>query len=285
MSEDKTRFYFGRYSLDVPTDGADIWSSYKVVNTKITLVSRDGKRDLPGMIDSQIAKINDRHRFGSTAYDQTVPLDRGGAIVVSKSNYYTFDIYYLTAGNTLHYQHVEALSIRGFDQALARAKEINSLIHSRNPADSPPKGTFAIEAAYIADDIQSRVSIGLPVSSVPGIHLNFDTRRVGEAEPGLLSRVDQRSWGALGKILSGSSTLRRGTREVAGLPFEELLLKTRADGRSVYAFRLEYPGTPESSLAPYTALELSTLDKGKSFDSDEDALRFWDEMVGSVKRF
>ncbi|MFK0310482.1 T6SS immunity protein Tli4 family protein [Pseudomonas sp. NPDC090233] len=78
--------------------------------------------------------------------------------------------------------------------------------------------------------------------------------------------------------------MRKGKRNVAGLNFEELLLKTSAEGRTVYAFRLEFPGTPELSLEPYTVLELSTVDGGPGFEGDEQAIQFWDEVVESLKR-
>jgi len=284
-------FYFGRYSIQVPTTGVDTWSSYKLIDTNITLVSRDGRRDLPGKVSAAIAEINKLHASGYPAYERTENLDGGGAIVLAKSARYDLDVYYLTAGNAVYRQVVKSISPRSVDKALALAKEINALIHTRKPAEAPPAGSFAVESGYVvlpADRFEEQVSIGLPVSSLPGIHLNFDTRRIGRTEPGLLSRVDQRSGnlpGALGKIGARATVLRRAAREVAGLPFEEVLLKTSVDGRSVYAFRLEYPGSPESSMAPYTVLELSTLDQGATFARDQDALRFWDDMVASMKRF
>jgi len=39
-------FYFGRYQLEVPTDGSDIWSSYQVAEEGIELLSKIGNRDL-----------------------------------------------------------------------------------------------------------------------------------------------------------------------------------------------------------------------------------------------
>lgn len=287
----KTTFYFGRYTLQVPTDGAGIWSAYKVVDKKIERVSDNGKQDLVTRLPAVISEINRLHKVGYDAYDQTVPLEGGGAIVVSRSTSYSFDIYYLTANNTLYRQVVEPISLKGLDSATTLARELNTLVHDRNPAQSPPSGTFAIEAGYMnlpVDTFEEQVLIGLPVSSMPGIHLTFDTQRIGQPEEGLIARYEQRSFGVmtptLKNLLSGTCVLRKSKRTVAGLPFEELLLKTKVEGRPVYAFRLEYPGTPESSREPYTVLELSTLDKGAVFESDKEALRFWDELVESVKR-
>ncbi len=138
------------------------------------------------------------------------------------------------------------------------------------------------------NEFEEQVSIGLPVSSVPGINLTFDTQLIGEPEPGLITRYEQRTSGGvstlLNSILSKSSVLRKSKKTVAGLPFEELLLKTSVDGRTLYSFRLEYPGTSESSMEPYTVIEMSTLDKGLGFQNDSDAMRFWDELVASLKR-
>jgi len=291
MPNEKNTFYFGRYSILVPTDGKDIWSSYEVVKKRIEFISKNGRRDLPKSTEEVIATITRKHNAGySEAYERTLPLDGGGAIIISKNHKYNFYIYYLTPKNTLYRQKVESIPFSAFEKAIARAKELNSLIHYRNPAERPPNQAFALEAGYMnlpIDKFDEKISIGLPVSSIPGIHLTFDTQVIGKPEPGLLSRFEERSVGALPllkNLLTRSSVIRKGKRNVAGLMFEELLIKTRAEGKNVYAFRLEFPGTPELSLEPYTVLELSTVDGGPGFKNDEQALQFWDEVVESLKR-
>ncbi len=285
------KFYFGRYALQVPTEGGGVGSSYKLIDKKIELISADGKRELPVMLSKAIAEIEKFHRAGYAAYDQTVQLKGGGAIVVSKLARYNLDIYYLTDGNTLYRQVVEDISLKGLDKAIARAKQLNDLIHDRDPDTAPPKGAFAIEGGYVMsplDTFQEQVSIGLPVSSVPGIHLTFDTQVIGKPEPRLISRYEQRLAGGLPvklmTIFSGTTLMRKAEREVAGLTFEELLLKTSVAGRTIYSFRLEYAGTPNSSLEPYTVLELSTLEVGQGFNNDREAIEFWDEVVASIER-
>ncbi|KPZ06244.1 Uncharacterized protein ALO41_03899 [Pseudomonas amygdali pv. ulmi] len=291
MPTQKKQFYFGRYTFEVATDGLNIWSAYKLIGKEIKLVGKNGKKDLTTKISSTIEEINKLHKVGYPGYDRTIELDGGGAIVVSKSNTYDIDIFYLTKKNTLYKQSVEAIPLQELDKAVALAKEINALITYRNPAERPPNGTFAIEAGYMnlpLNEFEEQVSIGLPVSSVPGINLTFDTQLIGEPEPGLITRYEQRTSGGvstlLNSILSNSSVLRKSKKTVAGLPFEELLLKTSVDGRTLYSFRLEYPGTSESSMEPYTVIEMSTLDKGLGFQNDSDAMRFWDELVASLKR-
>ncbi|SFW90167.1 hypothetical protein SAMN03159505_05058 [Pseudomonas sp. NFACC10-1] len=291
MPTPKKQFYFGRYTFEVATDGLNIWSAYKLIGKEIKLVGKNGKKDLTTKVSSTVEEINKLHKVGYPGYDRTIELDGGGAIVVSKSNTYDIDIFYLTKKNTLYKQSVEAIPLQELDKAVALAKEINALITYRNPAERPPNGTFAIEAGYInlpLNEFEEQVSIGLPVSSVPGINLTFDTQLIGEPEPGLITRYEQRTSGGvstlLNSILSNSSVLRKSKKTVAGLPFEELLLKTSVDGRTLYSFRLEYPGTSESSMEPYTVIEMSTLDKGLGFQNDSDAMRFWDELVASLKR-
>lgn len=291
MPTAKKPFYFGRYTFEVPTDGANIWSAYKIVDKEIELVSRNGKHDLITKVSDTINEIKKLHNVGYAGYDRTVELDVGGAIVVSKSTTYNMDIFYLTKGNTLYKQSVDSISLAGINKAIALAREINALIHDRRPDERPPTGTFAIEAGYLTlplDEFEEQVSIGLPVSSVPGIHLTFDTQRIGEPEPSLLTRYEERTSGVLTSLLTGvlskTSVLRKSKKIVVGLKFEELLLKSKVEGRTIYSFRLEYPGTPESSMEPYTVIEMSTLDRGLSFPSDKEALRFWDELVASLKR-
>jgi len=284
-------FYFGRFAIEVPTDGLDIWSSYEVVKKRIEFISKNGKRDLAAHTSETIALINKRHTAGyADAYIQTLPLSGGGAVVISKGRKYNFHIYYLTEKNTLYLQKVESIPFSAFEDAVIRVKELNSLIHYRNPAERPPTKTFAIEAGYMdlpIDKFDEKISIGLPVSSIPGIHLTFDTQVIGKPEPGLLSRFEERSKGALPllkNLLASSTVIRQGRKNVAGLPFEELLIKTSSEGKTIYAFRLEFPGTSELSLEPYTVLELSTVDSGPGFQNDEQAVRFWDELIQSLKR-
>ncbi|PBQ15153.1 hypothetical protein CCL09_19700 [Pseudomonas congelans] len=291
MPTPKKQFYFGRYTFEVATDGLNTWSAYKLIGKEIKLIGKNGKKDLTTKVSNTIEEINKLHKVGYPGYDRTIELDGGGAIVVSKSNTYDIDIFYLTKKNTLYKQSVEAIPLQELDKAVALAKEINALITYRNPAERPPNGTFAIEAGYMnlpLNEFEEQVSIGLPVSSVPGINLTFDTQLIGEPEPGLIMRYEQRTSGGvstlLNSILSKSSVLRKSKKTVAGLPFEELLLKTSVDGRTLYSFRLEYPGTSESSMEPYTVIEMSTLDKGLGFQNDSDAMRFWDELVSSLKR-
>lgn len=289
-SQTKT-FYFGRYKLEVPTDGADIWSSYDVVEEKIELISKNGKRDLTTNSNNTISEINKKHKAGyADAYDQTLPLEGGGLIVVSKGRKYNFYIYYLTNKNTLYRQKVESIPFEDYADAVKIAKELSASIHYRNPDEQPPAHTFAIEAGYLdfpVNKFDEKVSIGLPVSSLPGIHLSFDTQLIGKPEPGLLSRFEERSAGALPllrDVLTRSTVLRKGRKYITGITFEELLVKTSTEGKDVYAFRLEFAGSPNSSMEPYTVLELSTVDSGPGFKNDEDAIAFWDKLVASLSR-
>ncbi|MGN8261978.1 T6SS immunity protein Tli4 family protein [Pseudomonas sp. SMSB3] len=291
MNSQKKTFYFGRYSISAPTDGSGIWASYKIIHKDLQYISKSGLRDINVKVDESIAEINRLHKAGYKGFDQKIPLDGGGFIVVSKSTNYDFDIYYLTSRNTLYRQVVESISIPAFDKAVALVKHLNSMIHYRHPESSPPEGTFAVDAGYLtlpSNKYPEQVSIGLPISTAPGIHVIFDTQVIRKPEPGLLKRYKQRTSGVvtpmLQNILTNSSVLRKAQRTVAGLPFEELMLKTKSSDRTFYSFRLEYPGTPKSSREPYTVLELSTLDEGKTFNTDGDAIEFWDSLVNSIKR-
>ncbi|MFJ4052509.1 T6SS immunity protein Tli4 family protein [Pseudomonas sp. NPDC089743] len=291
MSDQTTRFFFGRFSFQLPSGEPKIWSAYKIGEKKIELISKNGKRELERQIGTTVSEINKLHESGYAAYDQTVRLNGGGAVVVSKSTDYTFDIFYLTTKNTLYKQRVELIELDSFNRAMSVVNDINSRIHFRPPTSSPPAGTFAIEAGYLdipVDKYPEQVSIGLPITSKPGIHLIFDTQVIGAPEEGLISRYEKRSSGVirplLKSVLSRTTLMRKSNKTISGLPFEELLLKSRTDGKTLYSFRLEYPGTPESSLAPYTVLELSTVEGGPGFKDDDEALRFWDELVATLVR-
>lgn len=291
MNTQSNTFYFGRYSISAPTDGSGIWTSYKIAQKDLQFISKNGKRDINIKVDESIAEINKLHKAGYKEFDQKIPLEGGGVIVVSKSTNYDFDIYYLTSSNTLYRQTVESISIDAFDRAVGLAKDLNSMIHYRHPESNPPEGTFAVDAGYLtlpSNKYPEQVSIGLPISTIPGIHVIFDTQVIRKPEPGLIERYEQRTAGIvtpmLQKVLTNTKLLRKTKRTVAGLTFEELLLKTQTNDRNFYSFRIEYPGTPKSSREPYTILELSTLDEGETFNNDEVAMKFWDTLVNSIKR-
>lgn len=291
MAETNTRFYFGRFSFEAPSTDPKVWSAYKIGEKKIELISKNGKHELDKRISSTISEINKLHEAGYPAYAETVQLDGGGAVVVSKSTDYTFDIFYLTDNNTLYKQRVEFIDLDSYKKAMSVVVEINASIHFRVPAAKPPAGTFSIEAGYMnfpLDKFPEQVSIGLPVTSKPGIRLTFDTQVIGAPEEGLISRYEKRRSGVitplLNSVLSRTTLIRKSKKTVNGLQFEEVLLKSTADGKISYSFRLEYPGTPESSLEPYTVLELSTVEGGPGFESDEEALLFWDNIVASLER-
>ncbi|WP_143515123.1 MULTISPECIES: T6SS immunity protein Tli4 family protein [unclassified Pseudomonas] len=291
MPSDDQAYYFGRYTFTAPTDGSGIWSAYDVIGERIELISHDGRQDIDKHLDERIAGLKKMQKFGYAAYDQTIRLDGGGAIVVSKDRYYDFDIFYLTDKNMLYRQKVDMIDLPSLNKATSLAREVNSYIHFRSLSDPPPTNTFAIENGYMKlpiDKFNEQVSIGLPVTSIPGIHLTFDTRVIGRPEPGLIARYEQRTSGfvmpLLMKLITRSTVLRKTRKEVAGLMFDELLIRSRAEGKNVYAFRLEYPGTPDSSLEPYTVLELSTVDSGPGFMNDAQALQFWDRLTSSLRR-
>ncbi|MFK0310484.1 T6SS immunity protein Tli4 family protein [Pseudomonas sp. NPDC090233] len=277
--------------LSAPTNGNGSWTSYKVVQKDLELISKNGAHDIKSKVQESIYEIEKLHKSGYEAFDQTLPLEGGGIIVASKLSTYNFKVYYLTSHNTLYRQRVESISLDAFNKAVKVAQDLNSFLHYRHPAERPPHGTFAVEAGYLTlplDKYPEQISIGLPISTIPGIHLTFDTQRVGKPEPGLIERYEQRTSGiitpALHMILTNSKLLRKSKRQVAGLLFDELLLKTRTNDRTFYTFRIEFPGTPKSSREPYTVLEMSTLEKGESFNSDSDAIEFWEALVKSIRR-
>lgn len=76
----------------------------KVVGQNIEHISHDGKHDLETRLPNVISKINKLHKVGYAAYEQTLSLEGGGAVVVSRSTSYDFDVYYMTASNTLYWQ-------------------------------------------------------------------------------------------------------------------------------------------------------------------------------------
>lgn len=62
-----------------------------------------------------------------------------------------------------------------------------------------------------------------------------------------------------------------------------MAVSTVIDGKTFYAFQFEYDGTLESNTRPYIAIELGTHEIGSNFNSNEEALAFWDELLRGFK--
>lgn len=205
---------------------------------------------------------------------------------------YQLDSWLITPEGSV-YTYKSELAHEMFDEKFIREKEIYLAqnLRSRKAHQLPPAPAFCVENGMVMGTKNTieivRNYILFP--ALPGLSLDFSSTIIGKKQPSLLERT-----GGLGprfaSLLTHSSTLRRGTRQIGNLKAEELALKIQSDGKVVHSFTLNIPGQIDSVLAPELNLYLNTDVRdssgqviGTPFASDEDALAFWDALVSGLK--
>lgn len=282
--------YFGRFEIALPR-GSEISADYKNFDEKIEWVSNEGDSHINQAVDQKVEDLKKGIAVGTfSVYEKTVPLDNGSVLLVSRFNkFYTFNVYLLTAKNTLYHMMAANISEQGLEGGIEKMRLLSNSIYSRPPHQAPPQGGFAIEAGYTtlgSEKFLESVYMGAQIAGHPGTYISFLTKAIFTQEDSLIERFEKRQYDvSIGELANSGSikTLRKRPRLVNGIQAEEVAVSARVDGKQFYAFQLEYKGTVESNTRPYIALELGTHEKGSDFKSDEDALKFWDGIVNSLK--
>ncbi|RMR03874.1 hypothetical protein ALP94_01257 [Pseudomonas savastanoi pv. glycinea] len=285
-----TTHYFGRFQLDIPA-GSEIAADYKLYNEKVELISRDGKSDLSAIVDQKIEELKKGIAHGtSSRYEKTIPLNNGSVLVLSRlDKLYTFHAYLLTSQNALYSMLVKSISAKGIDGAINKTRLISESLFSRNPQDALPQGAFALEEGYTtlgAAQSLEGIYMGAQISTHPGTFVSLLTQRIVEHDDSLITRFEEENGGVVSGVaglLNKTKTLRKRTRRVGDIEAEEVAVATSIDGKRFYTFQLEYEGQLKSNTRPFIDLRLGTHEVGSDFKTDEEALAFWDKLVGSLK--
>jgi hypothetical protein len=110
-----------------------------------------------------------------------------------------------------------------------------------------------------------------------------------KGDGGLLKRVDSKA-DLLQKMGISGTTLRRGNRQIAGRPGEELLDAGEQADKVQRYFAAETLVTEPSSLTrPIIAIHMSMGGQNKNGEyvdpslSEQEALAWWDAVVGSIR--
>lgn len=290
INEQWITHYFGRFQLDIPA-GSEVATDYKLYNEKVELVSRNGKSDLSSIVDQKVEELKKGIAYGtSSRYEKTIPLSNGSVLILSRlDKLYTFHAYLLTSQNTLYSMLVKSISAKGIEGAINKTRLISESLFSRRPQDAPPQGAFALEEGYTtlgAAQSLEGVYMGAQISTHPGTFVSLLTQRIVEHDDTLIKRFEEESGGVVSGVaglLNKTKTLRKRTRRVGDIEAEEVAVATSIDGKRFYTFQLEYQGQLKSNTRPFIDLRLGTHEVGSDFKTDEEALAFWDKLVGSLK--
>ena len=282
--------YFGRFEIALPK-GSEISADYKLLNEKLELVSKNGRINLPVLVNQKTEELKKGIARGtSSRYEKNVPLDNGSTLLLSRlGDFYTFNVYLLSNRNTLYHLMAKTISEKSIPGGIEKMRLLSNAIFFRSPNDAPPPGGFAIEAGYTTlpnDKFFESIYMGAQISGHPGTYISFLTKGILEKEPTLLQRFDNHEYDSALNELANSGKmriLRKLKRTLGELSGEEVAISTTLDGKQFYAFQFEYEGILESNTRPYIAIELGTHEGGSNFRTDEEALAFWDRMLASLK--
>ncbi|MBA1206421.1 MULTISPECIES: T6SS immunity protein Tli4 family protein [Pseudomonas] len=282
--------YFGRFQLSLPP-GSEIVADYKIFDENLELVSKNGKSQLPVITQRLIEDLEKGVARGtSSKYEKTIQLDNGSVLLLSRlSTLYTLNAYLLTSKNTLYHMMIKRVTPNGVPEAVENMRKLSNAIYFRRPDTEPPHGAFALEAGYSTlpnDQFFESVYMGAQIKGHAGYYVSLLTKSITEKEPSLLERFDQKEYDPVVGELSNRGKLqilRKKKLTVGGIEGEEVAVSTVIDGKTFYAFQFEYDGTLESNTRPYIAIELGTHEIGSNFNSNEEALAFWDELLRGFK--
>lgn len=282
--------YFGRFEISLPR-GSEVSADYKLFNENLELISKNGKSQIRNSVDQKVEELKRGRAIGTpTFYEKTVPLDNGSVLIISRLNKFrTFNVYLLTSKNTLYHMMANNISEEGLEGGIEKMRMLSNAIYFRPPQEAPPRDGFAIEAGYTMldnDKFFETIYMGAQIAGHPGTYVSLLTKSILTQEDSLIKRFEQRQYDeAIGELVNSGAvkTLRKRERVVNNIKTEEVAVSARADGKQFYAFQIEYAGTIESNTRPYIALELGTHDKGSDFKTDEEALKFWDQVVDSLR--
>ncbi|WP_256675130.1 T6SS immunity protein Tli4 family protein [Pseudomonas sp. URMO17WK12:I11] len=285
-----TTHYFGRFEITLPK-GSKISADYKIFNENLVLVSKNGRANLPTLVNQKTEELKKGIARGtSSRYEKTVPLDNGSMLLLSRlGEFYTFNAYLLSNKNTLYHLMAKTITEKSIPGGIEKMRLLSNTIFFRHPNEAPPPGGFAIEAGYTTlpnDEFFESIYMGAQISGHPGTYISLLTKGILEKEPTLLQRFDNHEYDSSLNELANSGrmrTLRKQKRSIGDLNGEEVAISTSIYGKQYYAFQFEYEGTLESNTRPYVAIELGTHEEGSNFSSDDEALAFWDRMLANFK--
>lgn len=282
--------YFGRFQIALPKE-SEISADYKLLNEKLELVSKNAQADLAILLGQKVEALKKGIARGtSSRYERTVPLDNGSVLIISRlESFYTFNAFLLTRKNTLYHLMAKTISERGVPGGIEKMRMLSNAINFRNPGEAPPAGAFAVEAGYTTlpnDKFFESIYMGAQIAGHPETYISLLTKGIVKKEPSLLQRFDDQHYDNSISDLANSgkiNLLRKRNRSVGGIHGEEVAVSATFDGKTFYAFQFEYEGTLESNTRPYIAIELGTHEQGTHFQSDDQALAFWDHVLQSFK--
>lgn len=287
----------GRYMLEVPS-GTEVAGRFKYMDNDIEVVRGETTSAYLKRLQARESELKRTvHRDGGNMFVETRRYGPGQTELVSWTS---------EASRILHryelFSHFEhpavtlSMAVDGsakrFEEIKGDSRELAGAIQYRGDGEVPKIPGFCVDAGFLkgSELNAEEVAVGLDVPGYPTVTLSYDSYVTGNPDKPLLSRVPLVP-SMLLSVLNGTSTLRRRDRDIGPIKGQELLVRASENGKRSYEFLWESQGKADSIEFPFMSLQLSTSAetdaKGEVMDApfanDEEALAFWDAILGSVR--
>lgn len=294
---------FGRHLLALPPD-AKVVDSFTLGGDGIELLSEIKPAQIKYVIDVRErdarAKIKGSRKSpdGNMFIGRNV-LSRGGELL------YVWEDAYSTRGTVQEAYLVPRNSSRVFkvtkrlfmDEHAAGgvwAERIQQALVERGGDDIPQQTGFCIQGGMLSGSTPvdtEGYKLWITFPDLPRVGLEVDSWQVAKTtKDTLFSRVPA-GLAALVNLASGTSVLRKREVVLGQQTAQEMLLRISAEGKRAYHFQLEAVGEANSATQTRLIFEMSTTNirdehghvGDAAFQSDEDAVAFWDALMKSFR--
>jgi hypothetical protein len=182
--------------------------------------------------------------------------------------------------------------------AVPNARDVFPRIQGRPNTEIPTQTGFCFDGGIVTGQqkfSESATAYFERPSTPGGLIFGIEMQPSVPSDDKLLDRMSGLKQ-ALGNLISHTSTIRRGDRRAAGMDGQELLLKVKANGITVYDFIWEYKGDlapsgqPMHVTKPNSRVELRIGDQKDanaeyvgSTLGEEEVTELWDAILNSFR--
>jgi hypothetical protein len=241
---------------------------------------------------------------------KNTPHDKGGSMLVGKtelsSNRILIQSWTSAAGSKkiimnesyIYLPEKHVLFLRNTEtSATAQTRSIDlarsiAADYRYRASDETPSGVgFCINSGLIADKHLNteEVKAAFHFKQYPSVSVYFNSYVTGNPDSDLLDRLGGLP-ASLAQAAAGMTSLRRGNHNLGPVKGQELLVRASAEGKRSYEFLWESQGRANSIEFPFISLKLTTTaetNNGKIIDApfktDEEALKFWDAILQTIR--
>ncbi|WP_175783126.1 T6SS immunity protein Tli4 family protein [Burkholderia anthina] len=307
LMHDTRPWCIGRFVLDLPRDAEVYNEQFKYMGYSIESTRNVSTQEFAHQVDARERELRatmrlDPHKsFTATktpwVHQVVQPSEDSRFFVFSRYDVPQEEQIYDVEGYAVSGKTLFTLKNRfgdGYDQtAIQNASEILRNIHPRGNWDIPPDSAFCFNGGVISGKALPGFDATLAVGLVPGRPSNLIVK--------LRESVDLDQQASLLKGLSEFESelkryahqykiLRKGPRQFAGMPAEELLIDISEDGVQKYQFYLLAAGVEGDYSKPHAGIQLifgaapddvTPAAEATSPVSKEQAIQAWDSVLNS----